>query len=133
MAFTDSFCVIRDCTSRALIGMGKVEGGVFLNKVVPDEKKQVHAVRTSELYYGRLGRPFREVFYLLAKDLDMKHTFENKTKDPYDVCLPTKQTRCPFSQSESNASDLFEFIHIGVRGAYCESSSYGAPLLFYYC
>ena len=87
-----------------------------------DEKKQVHAVRTSELWHV-FGHPLKEVLCLLAKDLDIKDSLENKMQKPCDACLRAKQTHCLFSQSESHASDLFELIHRDIWGAYRESSS----------
>ena len=86
------------CTSRMLIEVSKVQGGVFLHKVAPDEMKQVHFVRASEPSYGHLGHPSREVISLPAKILYIKDNVENKTKECSDVCLHAKQTRCPFTK-----------------------------------
>ena len=114
VTFTDSFCVIQDRISRTLIGVGNVQGGVFLHKVALDVKKQVHAVQTSKLWHRRLGHPSKEVLTLLAKNLDF-NDMVGKVDEPCDVCLRAKQTRSPFSQSESNASELFELIHCDIH------------------
>jgi len=87
---------------------GSVKGGIFLHKEVPHSKVQAHTVTTWDLWHGRLSHPSKQVLSLLAKDLDF--SLDNKTNEPCDVWFPAKQTRCSFSQSESNASDNFELI-----------------------
>lgn len=115
--------MVEEYISKTLIGVGKVHGGLFLHKVLPDKKKQVHTIKTIDLWHGCLGHSSREVLSLLAKGLDIKDSLENKKKEPCDVCLRAKHTRWRPSQSESNASDLFELIHCDIWGACHESSS----------
>jgi len=115
VTFTDSFCGIPDRISKTLIGLCNVQGGVFLHKMVLEAKKQAHAVQTSES---------REV--LTCKEFRFYDRVANKANETCDVCLCAKQTRSPFSQSESNASELFELIHCDIWGAYRVRSSCSA-------
>lgn len=87
---------------------------------------QAHAVRTYDLWHGRLGHPSRQVLSLLTKDLNIGDIFSNKVDEPCDICFRAKQTRCSFSESDSKASELFELIHCDIWGAYHIPSTCGA-------
>ena len=51
VTYTNSFCVIQDRTSRNLIGVGSVNGWVFLHKEVPNLKFQAKTVITYDLWH----------------------------------------------------------------------------------
>ena len=117
VTFTDN-CVIQGCILRNLIGMGRVKGGVFLHKEVPDRKLQAHAIRTYDLWHGLLGHPSKQVLSLLAKNLNVGGIFSNNVDEPYDICFRARQTCSLFSKSDSKVSELFELIHCDIWGAY---------------
>ena len=86
---------------------------------------QAHAVKTYDLWHGRLGHPSGQVLSLLAKNLDVGDIFSNKMDEPCDICFRAKQTHCSFSKSDSKASEPFELIHCDIWSAYHVPSTCG--------
>jgi len=124
--FTDELCVIQDRTSRSLIGVGELRGGVYCFNEVATGKVLANAMDAHALWHSRLGHPSNRVLSLLPKDLGISYCLGNNKVEPCDVCFRAKQTRNSFDISESKADDLFEIIHCDIWGSYKVSSFCGA-------
>ena len=101
MTYNDVICVIQDCTSRRLIGVGEEKGGAFWFK-------KINILST--LWHKHLGHPSNQVNSLLPKSLGVFNSITNKEDHPCDIYFRAKQTCNSFNISESKAKDLFEII-----------------------
>ena len=122
MSFFNDSCVLRDCTSRTLIGMDEQRDGIYYCLGAPKMKNQVNAVGTRHLWHHHFGHPSHEVISGFFKKLGLC----GGNKDVCDVCFGAKQSRSRFTISDNKASDLFELIHCDISGPYRVKASCGA-------
>nr|GFA81985.1 retrovirus-related Pol polyprotein from transposon TNT 1-94 [Tanacetum cinerariifolium] len=125
--FAPNICVIRDFTSRTVIGAGeRRDGGLFHFREVPTT--QVFKMTTTsipfDLWHKRLGHPSLEVLKLLPQvNLNKK---DRELSQSCDVCHRAKQSREKFLVSDNKVASIFELIHCDLWGPYKTTSSCGA-------
>nr|KYP63760.1 Retrovirus-related Pol polyprotein from transposon TNT 1-94 [Cajanus cajan] len=122
--FTNNLCVMQDCTSKMLIGVGEQRDGLYFFKGIRSEKAhKANGTCELNLWHQRMGHPSFKVTKLASNMRCDNSILKNK---PCDVCLRAKQTRDVFPLSTNNASDSFELIHCDLWGPYRTPSSCGA-------
>lgn len=99
--FADELCVIQDSTSRSLIGVGELRGGVYCFNQIAIVKVQAHVVDSCNLWHNRLWHPSNAILSLLPKYLGA-NIHCNTDSNPCDVCFCAKQIHSTFNVSESN-------------------------------
>lgn len=89
VTFVDKLCVIRDRTTRTLIGEGEQHGGVYLFRSTEQGyANRAKGVDDMVLWHSRLRHPSK---YRVSLILDV--TNKSRTIDePCDVCFRAKQT-----------------------------------------
>ena len=97
--FDEDLCVIQDRTSKSLIGVGRLRGGVYCFDKFSPSTVQVNAVGSHYLWHGRLGHPSDQVLSLLFGDFNIGSDGNN---GPCDICFRVKQTHTHFAKSESH-------------------------------
>ena len=107
MTYLNDFCVIRDRTSRTLIGAGEQREGVYYYKRA--SSNQANAVKAKCLWHQRLGHPSREVLLYLPHSLGINCDLNKDKEEACEVCLRVKQTQNQFPISNSNVKDNFDF------------------------
>ena len=119
--FTDTICVLQDCSSKTLIGAGEECDGVYFFKDVRVARaNRADGAEDQLLWHRRLGHPAFSVFSTISG-------VKNKDCSSHcDVCFRAKQTRDVFPDSMNKTSKCFELIHVDVWGPYRVPSSCGA-------
>ncbi|XP_048496206.1 uncharacterized protein LOC125495508 [Beta vulgaris subsp. vulgaris] len=124
VTFSTNICAIQDLHSRALIGTGERQDGLYyfrqhhsaLAVSVPSS-----AASTLALWHSRLGHPFEAVVKLLPFVSSSPHLDKG-----CNVCHKAKQPKCSFSVSDTKASRIFEMVHCDLWGPYSKPSSCGS-------
>ena len=87
------------------------------------EAVSVNRGTTRDLWHRRLGHPSDQAMSLFSNNIG---SYNKDHCDKCDVCFRGKQTRLPFSISESKATNCFDLIHYDIWGAYQTESLVGA-------
>ena len=77
--FDKDVLVIHDHTSKSLVQVDELRGGVYCIKEFAKSKIQVFVVVARNLWHNRLGHPSNQVLSLLSKELGIKGSCMNKT------------------------------------------------------
>lgn len=104
MAFRDC-CILQGSTSKKLIGVGDLRGGVYQwRHVSPTSVASLTMSQSHAFWHQRLGHASHSVLHLVPwtslKKLDYA---------PCDRCLQSIQTHIPCSTSEGSATTCFFF------------------------
>jgi hypothetical protein len=126
VTLSDKLCVIQDCTSRMVIGVGEKRDEVYWLCLIKPTTRLCLATDADsyQVWHRRLGHPSSQIVGLLPS-ISNKDFRRNKD-EPCDVCFKAKQTRTSFPISSNKVDDLFELIHCDVWGPYSVPSSCGA-------
>lgn len=121
---TDQICVIQECITQTLIGVGRQRNGLYFFRGV----ETIGAVQQSSSltitdWHRRLGHPSSKALELLKLSDFSSSVFESKKSD---VCLRAKQARDSFPLSTNKTSFTFEMIHCDLWGPYRTTSMCGA-------
>ncbi|KAJ3698018.1 hypothetical protein LUZ61_001723 [Rhynchospora tenuis] len=123
VTFTNELCVVQDCITRTLIGVGEHKNGIYYyhpkasGRVCHARRKEDH-----ELWHQRMGHPS---FQLTSFISGVKND-SSSSKHVCEICLKAKQTRDVFPISLNKANESFELIHCDIWGPYRVASSCGA-------
>ncbi|GAA0176499.1 hypothetical protein LIER_29479 [Lithospermum erythrorhizon] len=121
--FAKNVCVIQDCRSRTLIGVGECRDGLYYFRNLPG-LQALHVIQSAslELWHRRLGHPSAKIVQSLSF-ISRSSNFLNKA---CTTCHQAKHTRESFPLSTHKSSRPFELIHCDVWGPYRTVSSCGA-------
>ncbi|KAL0391906.1 UNVERIFIED_CONTAM: Retrovirus-related Pol polyprotein from transposon RE1 [Sesamum radiatum] len=125
--FLSTHCLIQDLRSKAIIGVGRQWGSLYvLDKTsfnstfihqhtenqVPSELCNLSALDKTALWHRRFGHPshivLKHIMSLPHFD-SMKHC---------SVCPLAKQQRLPFSTCQIQSTSIFELVHLDLWGPY---------------
>ncbi|KAJ3699854.1 hypothetical protein LUZ61_003559 [Rhynchospora tenuis] len=123
VTFTDTLCVVQDCTSKMLIGVGEMRDGIYLYHSIASARAS-HVSKSEDflMWHRRMGHPSTQTTLLFP---GVKNdSYDSKTI--CDICLKAKQTRDVFPISLNKAIESFELIHCDIWGPYRVASHCGA-------
>jgi GAG-pre-integrase domain len=106
--FSSEAVIFQDKTTRMTIGKGHLENGLYILNF-PNKAFVANIIEQNELWHWRIGHPSDKV-------LNKLFSFSNLDSSYCDICRLSKQTRLPFSLSNSKTSKIFELIHSDVWG-----------------
>ena len=87
MIFTVKLYVIKDHTSRNLIEVGELRGGVYCFNKSAIVNAQAHVVVCHELWHSRLRHPSSHILSMLSSELGVDSSYRANKVDVCDVCL----------------------------------------------
>lgn len=117
VTFFPDFFVMHDLNSRALIGTGKCENGLYQMAMTEDKRQAMMA--TFDTWHKRLGHASNSKL----SHVDFLKNISNKNKTGFcDSCAKAKHTRLPFSISSIKTHNCFELIHCDIWGPYRTAS-----------
>lgn len=122
VTFFPTHCVFQDLRTRATIGGGHEENGLYLlnTKDIPSTYfSESHSDRTT-LWHARLGHLPLNIMSLM-----FPNKFSNKTSIQCEVCTLAKHHRASYPVSNHHSSTIFELVHTDVWGPTKTASHFG--------
>jgi Integrase core domain/GAG-pre-integrase domain len=123
VTFTNESCIVQDCTSRTLIGVGEHKNGIYYYHPVASALVN-HAKKNEDhvLWHRRMGHPSSVITSLISG----VPSGTGDSKEVCEICLKAKQIRDAFSISLNKAEKPFDLIHCDLWGPYRTTSHSGA-------
>ncbi|KAL2232264.1 UNVERIFIED_CONTAM: Retrovirus-related Pol polyprotein from transposon RE1 [Sesamum indicum] len=130
-SFLGSFCMMQDLKTNRILALGKQHRQLYhlgrKSFVAASVYSDSHALLSSSvddfsLWHQRLGHCSRDVM----KHIDSLHIPAPHKDHICSICPLAKQTRLPFSISNSCTHSCFDLIHVDIWGPYKQATLSGA-------
>ncbi len=108
VVFSYENVTFQDKTTGKKIGEGQLKNGLYVLDI-PNKACFAASIELNKLWHYRIGHPSDKV-------LNKLFSLSNLNSSCCDVCRFSKQTRLPFSLSDSKTSQIFELVHFDVWG-----------------